>query len=348
MKESVKNIILKHVSSSRDYIELIDNRYIIPKYITGKGNRLIDLPNLRRELLVNQSSYSRNFKDYLDNLKIQYFQEHIILIRNQKLWNSIQSEFNISVERLYFSLDYYLPEYEIAVEIDSNLHDPNYDKARDEYIFRNYGVRTIRFMEFGENLYTKDIYNTEFINIISKEDTYKLSWNMYYNLRPIDDYIDIAFDNFLRDYKNELDILDKLINYFGYNNFCSNNIVITNYELVNICRNENSSIKVLIDRLFHGKLFTVLSGINSYKFQYIYNIIKNRYIFDWDKFIRKNKIIPYWIPQVIYDPVPNKYISLIQDMTEEDKYILLNVVNKITTFENPSNSYIWKDKPHPE
>lgn len=34
-------------------------------------------------------------------------------------------------------------------------------------------------------------------------------------------------------------------------------------------------------------------------------------------------------------------------MTEEDKYILLNVVNKITTFENPSNSYIWKDKPHP-
>lgn len=347
MKEKIKNIILKHVSNSKDYVELIDNCYIIPKHIVGKGNRLIDLPSLRKKLLVNQSSYSKNFKEYLDNLNIRYFQEHIVLIRDQKLWNSIQSEFNISIERLYFSLDYYLPEYEIAVEIDSNLHDVNYDRARDEYIFRSYGVKTIRFIEYGENLYIKNIYNTNFIDIINKEIAYRSSWNMYYSLQPIDNYVDIAFNNFQKDYKKEIEILDELINYFGYNNFCSNNIVITNYELMNICKNKNSSIKILIDRLFHGKLFTILSGINSYKFQYIYNIIKNRYIFNWDKYIRKYKIIPYWVPQVVYDPVPNKYTSLIQGMTEEDKYILLNVFNKITTFENPSNSYIWKDKPHP-
>lgn len=47
--------------------------------------------------------------------------------------------------------DYIFPEYNLIVEIDSNLHDTKYDNARDDYIRSTWGFNILRFFEFGSN-----------------------------------------------------------------------------------------------------------------------------------------------------------------------------------------------------
>lgn len=43
----------------------------------------------------------------------------------------------------YYYLDYYFPEVRLAVELDSDYHDPAKDKVRDEYL-RSIGIETFR------------------------------------------------------------------------------------------------------------------------------------------------------------------------------------------------------------
>ena len=47
--------------------------------------------------------------------------------------------------------DYLFPDYNFIVEIDSELHDSNYDIARDNYIVFSFGVSTLRLFEFGRD-----------------------------------------------------------------------------------------------------------------------------------------------------------------------------------------------------
>lgn len=55
------------------------------------------------------------------------------------------------LDRNYFLADYIFPEYNLIVEIDSNLHDTKYDSARDDYIRSTWGFNILRFFEFGSN-----------------------------------------------------------------------------------------------------------------------------------------------------------------------------------------------------
>ena len=72
------------------------------------------------------------------------------------MWGSICKNNKITEEeylhRNYFLTDYFFPEYNLAVEIDSDLHDQEYDKARDFYIKSNWGIDIIRMYEFGKLL----------------------------------------------------------------------------------------------------------------------------------------------------------------------------------------------------
>lgn len=43
----------------------------------------------------------------------------------------------------------FFPDYNLIVEIDSNYHDQNYDRARDEYLNIMFGIHTLRLFEFG-------------------------------------------------------------------------------------------------------------------------------------------------------------------------------------------------------
>jgi hypothetical protein len=50
-------------------------------------------------------------------------------------------------EGLYYYLDYYFPEIHVAVELDSDLHKPEKDKIRDEYLGR-LGITVFRMTDF--------------------------------------------------------------------------------------------------------------------------------------------------------------------------------------------------------
>lgn len=88
------------------------------------------------------------------------------------MWGSICNNIKITEEdylhRNYFLTDYFFPEYNLAVEIDSDLHDQEYDKARDFYIKSNWGIDIIRMYEFGktpENMKGNiDLLNSRLLN----------------------------------------------------------------------------------------------------------------------------------------------------------------------------------------
>ena len=148
--------LLKYLKGSRDYTFKIRN-FIIPKnMITVKGNP-IDLEDNRKKNLRQGSRWSPNFKELLDTKYnyVDYIREFIFLIRDRMLWLRICWKYNIpkDIDTNYFIVDYFLHEYNFIVEIDSRLHDINYDRARDEYLMIEYGIKIIRFYEFGRISY---------------------------------------------------------------------------------------------------------------------------------------------------------------------------------------------------
>ena len=57
----------------------------------------------------------------------------------------------------YYYLDYYFPELRVAVELDSDYHDPAKDRIRDNYL-RGLGIETFRI----EGLDRKDVQRKDF------------------------------------------------------------------------------------------------------------------------------------------------------------------------------------------
>src|SRR5574344_553842 len=49
---------------------------------------------------------------------------------------------------MFFLLDYYFPNIRLAVELDSDLHDKDKDKLRDEFIKSVYDIDTFRMRDF--------------------------------------------------------------------------------------------------------------------------------------------------------------------------------------------------------
>ena len=340
MEDHIRRLILDHILRSKDYTEIIDGFHTIPKHILGKNGNKLDLPNKRFELLKNQSSYSRNFKEYLEkDLKEYNIQECIVIIRYKDLWKSIQNKYKLTGENLYFSLDYYLPKYKLAIEIDSNLHNLEYDKARDEYNYAIYGITTLRFYEFGENLFTKKLDLQKLKDNTDSYINYCNQWNLNLNcLRSFDNYSDIIYQNFIDDYKKELEILDKLLNYLGYpqNRFINTEkfaIVEGELSILSKKKVNTRKLEILFNTLFHNKSLTIYDNIFSNSLDTIISVVKSRYNFNWRKFLNKNNTIPAWIPLVVTIPVPVKVINKILPMTKEDKLIIDMVIKG--EFQNP-------------
>lgn len=47
----------------------------------------------------------------------------------------------------YYLLDYYFPDLRLAVELDSDLHNPKKDQIRDQFLLETYGIATIRITD---------------------------------------------------------------------------------------------------------------------------------------------------------------------------------------------------------
>lgn len=135
--------------------------------MTTKG-KVIDLEQNRLQNLLQGSAWSPNFKNFLDTRykSIKYIREFPIIIKNRDLWESLCVKHNLEEDKLgsnYFLADYFIKDYNLIVEIDSQLHEESYDKARDEYIEIEYGLLTLRFFEYGRTSYQTFLDNFQFL-----------------------------------------------------------------------------------------------------------------------------------------------------------------------------------------
>lgn len=342
IKNYIENLIRLYVMRSNEYVFLLDNNYYIPKFLY-KEKKKINLLKYRNKFLNNQSQYSLNFKEDLEKLGYNFIQEFTIIIIYKDIWEEILNTFGIIDESTrsitYFSLDYYLPDIGLAIEIDSDYHKNRelYDKARDIYIENMYGINTLRFYNYGDNAYKRKEYLSLLKQSINTKTKYITSWNL--TSRIFFDYSSIITENFIKDNEKELIILEKFITGYGIEKFIRDNIIeITEGEFLNyIGQNKESewSIKlfcILVNRLISGKQITVYMGIYNYQYIFIKNIFNLRYNMNWNLFLRKYKNIPAWIPQIVYNnPVPTKYRKRILRLTEEDK----NIIELFLTSGNP-------------
>lgn len=148
-------LLFNYLKRNKDYCFCI-GQYEFPKKLETISGNLIDLENNRKDNLLQGSNWSPNFKKVLDSefRGVRYHREFPLLVRDLKAWKHYSLNHNVTdpdkLDRNYFLADYFFPDHNLVVEIDSNMHDPWYDSARDDYMNIVYGLQVMRFFEFGE------------------------------------------------------------------------------------------------------------------------------------------------------------------------------------------------------
>ena len=142
------NILKGMVTRCSDYSFQIDS-YTFPKQIKSYSEKIIDLEQNRSQNLQQGSNGSRCFEDYLIKRcrNLQYCKEFPFILDNVDLWKEICDYYKVDTDKIkrnYFLADFFFPEFNILVEIDSGYHDAVYDKARDEYIQEVWGTKSLR------------------------------------------------------------------------------------------------------------------------------------------------------------------------------------------------------------
>lgn len=161
-----KKKLLRYLRGNGDYTFKIKN-YLIPKQFVTVKNNPIDLEQNRENNLIQGSTWSPKFRKFLDtkHKSIGYIREFPLIIKDQKLWLSLCKIYQVPKGlwcRNYFMADYFIHDYNFIVEIDSQYHNEEYDKARDDYIKREYGLDIIRFYEYGRDANQKFLDDFEF------------------------------------------------------------------------------------------------------------------------------------------------------------------------------------------
>ena len=342
IKKSVEGYVIRNF-----YKECFSiGNFSIPKRLITNRNNKISLEKNRKHLLRNESPYSLNMTKYLNNNKIDYLKEFIVIIQDKVLWRDIISTFNVSnkekknyEECNYFSLDFFLPNNLTCIEVDSNYHfnRTSLDEARDIYLDVKFSIRTIRFYHFGENNivdFPKLVDLKNRINQINIDSSNLFS------------YFDVMINNFL--YENEfiVTMIERFIDYIGLEKFFKNkefkitekeyNYLATGINFGNNVRPILVSLEFinLIKELFNRTVI-IYRNIINYKFSDItYILNSNKDIFR--EIISAFNSIPYWVSVV--KCVPEEFKSFIKESTGEDLIILKYLRNGKITSEKPSNS----------
>lgn len=191
-------------------------RYLIPThYKTRKGSTINLNSNRDKALVENASTWSKYFDIIMKRAYSDYrvYKEVPLVIEDISKWDNCCDKYEVldkdSRGRNYFLADYIFPEYNLIVEIDSNLHDYDYDNTRDDYIKSTWGFNILRFFEFGSDPDSMDVFLNQLdIKLANKPDkTIKLG------------YSDLIIDSITKEVgTTTLDAIDRLEKYIICNN----------------------------------------------------------------------------------------------------------------------------------
>lgn len=132
---------------------------IYPVYIKCKDKE--EYYDFRKS--ITSSNYSRKYQ--LDNRSTQsYLFDKLIELDYFKLLNLnfnfilefplINTRPDIDSTRSYYLLDYFIPDLSLAIELDSNYHDPIKDKLKDQFL-NSIGIDVVRIRDFQLNTKSK-------------------------------------------------------------------------------------------------------------------------------------------------------------------------------------------------
>jgi len=160
-----RELILNSISEDSRFIFRY-GPYILPtKIISRKTGLPYDIRKSVKDHIDNEdktgavTSFLELFEPWANNNpEFEYLREMIFLIRDEDLkhWQRLYNGDNM--ERLYrnlFITDLFFPYLHLIVELDNPIYheecmDPDkriYDRARDEFLFSVYGLKTIRLNE---------------------------------------------------------------------------------------------------------------------------------------------------------------------------------------------------------
>lgn len=202
--------LLNKFLRSSDRFSFYLGEYCFPKFIQFRPNKYFNLEDNRKQNLEQaDSAWSRYFKSILQCYSgLYYIREFPLIVERRNRWENyclanmaLDDEF---LNRKYFLADYFFPDYNLLVEIDSDLHDQGYDKARDEYIEETWGLKTLRFYEFGSSPENQSYYIREFNKVIESDKTPRVS--MIYNSLLVN-----YFNYKLGPIKKNIDAVERLI-----------------------------------------------------------------------------------------------------------------------------------------
>lgn len=250
-----KDKLIKYLRVNKNYSFKL-GKFLIPKGMTTVKDKYIDLEKNREDNLAQGSAWSPDFQKFLNtkHRSIGYIREFPIIIKNQELWSSVCDLYDVPHSlriRNYFSADYLIYNYNFLVEIDSKLHNPNYDNARDDYIKRDYGLDTLRFYEYGRNKYQKFSDDFQFLVNFCRNS----------GAIPVDfDYDQLIIDNFLQSNSRVISVYDKI-----------ENLLATRKIKTVVLNNKNLSIPEFVQLQYGINYLEEL--VNYFRFSYNVNVI---------------------------------------------------------------------------
>lgn len=207
-----KKTLKRYLRRNDRYTFMVDE-YRFPKFLISTKNKKIDLEDNRNQNLHQSSTWSPNSKNFLDtkHKSVRYIREFPIIIRDRKLWELLCIKYQLGEDKLsrnYFLIDYFMPDFNLLVEIDSQLHEIDYDKARDDYIRLKYGLETIRFYEYGRYSYQTFEDNFQFLKCYCRNHgSIPIKFN----------YLGLTMRNYVIINHRILPIINKIERYLLYN-----------------------------------------------------------------------------------------------------------------------------------
>lgn len=154
------------------------------------------------------------------------------------------------------------------MEIDSKYHKAKviYDKARDIYVERVYGIIIHRYYEFGSN----DEHTIPYINLFNKITNNIINYFRTNNLPMVEipiNYSKTIIGNFIRDNKKVLEFIDIIINFIGFTEFFLKRSITVNLKQLSRVTNEISGIpynklkQISFEKLFLDNISNLVYGI---------------------------------------------------------------------------------------
>ena len=143
----------KKIINYKETFTFPDIPVLYPVYVLSESGKVMNFKSIAYPTPKSKKKFTRNKQLSQRSLQAKIFDALINVGYFDPL--IIYREFPIVIQNslrlpgqtgMYYYLDYYFPQLNLAVELDSDLHDPGKDKIRDLYL-QKIGVTVFRIQD---------------------------------------------------------------------------------------------------------------------------------------------------------------------------------------------------------